>query len=284
VTIAMALAQHPDGENWPYMVRALPIVEGAAAQEVLIKLAQSDQVPEDPESVRQVILRGLMLRENGARRAIELLEKWTGQKLCEPEVPWDKALASWQKWFTEEYPDSPEPKLPVEAESNHWTYQELLSHLTGPQASQGMAARGAVLFEKAQCVKCHRHGDRGDTVGPDLTNVSRRFQKKEILESILFPSHVISDQYASKSVITKEGRRYMGMVAPAGDGSLVVLQINGEKVTVPEDAVEEVIRTKVSAMPEGLLNALTLEEIADLFAYLANPPRPAVTRRPTPMR
>jgi putative membrane-bound dehydrogenase-like protein len=284
VPIAMGLAQQPDGDNWAYLVRALPIVEGSAAQEVLTRLAQVDRVPEDPEAFRQVILRGLILRENGSRRAVELLEKWTGKTLSTPEDEWDKSLASWQEWFVKKYPDLPEPKLPRDAEQNHWAYQELLSFLTGPQASQGVASRGAMLFEKAQCARCHRYGDRGDTVGPDLTNISKRFQKKEILESILFPSHVISDQFASQTVVTERGKSFVGMVSPRGDGSLIVLQADGEKALIPADQVAETTRNKVSSMPEGLLNGLTIEEIADLFAYMGSPPRPEVTRRPARTR
>ena len=69
----------PDGENWPLLVRSLGIVEGMAAQEILLKLAEVDRTPNDPEAYRQVIIRGLMLRENGGREAAALLEKWTGQ-------------------------------------------------------------------------------------------------------------------------------------------------------------------------------------------------------------
>jgi putative heme-binding domain-containing protein len=221
-----------------------------------------------------------MLRENGSRKAVELLEKWTGQQLSQPEDDWEKALASWQAWFVERYPELPEPKLPRDEEQNHWAYQELLSFLTGSQASHGVAARGAALFEKAQCIRCHRFGDRGDTVGPDLTNISKRFQKKEILESILFPSQVISDQFASQTIVTKSGKTYVGMVSPRGDGSLIVLQVNGEKAHVREADVAESSRNKVSSMPDGLLNSLTIEEIADLFAFLASPPPAEVTRRP----
>ncbi len=144
-----------------------------------------------------------------------------------------------------------------------------------------MASRGAAIFEKAQCVKCHRFGTRGDTVGPDLTNVSKRFQTKEILESILFPSQVISDQYGSQTIITADGRSLSGMVAPGGNGTLVVLQANGEKLTIAEEDIEQRVRNKTSAMPDGLLNELTLDEIADLFGYLFSPPRKNVVRRPT---
>ena len=80
-SIAMGLAQQPEGENWPLLVRSLSIVEGTAAQEVLVKLAQVDQAPDEPEAYRQVILRGLMLRDNGGQQAVALLEKWTGQRL-----------------------------------------------------------------------------------------------------------------------------------------------------------------------------------------------------------
>ena len=118
-------------------------------------------------------------------------------------------------------------------------------------------------------------------MGPDLTNVSKRFQTKEILESILFPSQVISDQYGSQTIITVDGKTVSGMVAPSGDGSLVVLQANGEKLTIADEDVEQRVRNKTSAMPEGLLNELTLDEIADLFGYLFSPPREDVVRRPT---
>jgi putative membrane-bound dehydrogenase-like protein len=268
VPIAMALAQQPDGENWPRLVRSLGFVEGMAAQEILLKLAEVDRTPEDPEAYRQVIIRGLMLRENGGREASALLEKWTGQHPPEPTATWDVTMPTWQAWFAQTYPDLPEPELPKEPEQSHWTYQELLSYLTGPQHAAGNASRGSNVFEKAQCVKCHRFGQRGEVIGPDLTTVARRFQRKEILESILFPSQVISDQYATQSIVTTDGRTVTGMVSPVGDGSLIVLQANGEKLKLGKDEIEEAKRTKHSAMPDGLLNILTLEEVADLFAYL----------------
>ena len=151
---------------------------------------------------------------------------------------------------------------------NHWTYQELLSYLTGPEQTQGNANRGAAMFEKAGCVKCHRFDERGDSVGPDLTNIAKRFQRKEILESILYPSQVISDQFATQTISTTDGQTISGMVSPVGDGSLIVLQSDGKKMKLTKDEIDEIVRSKKSSMPEGLLNVLTLEEVGDLFAYL----------------
>jgi putative heme-binding domain-containing protein len=278
VTIAIGLAQQPGGENWPVLVRSLSIVEGSAAQEVLIKLATVEQKPDDPEAYRQAILRGLMLGDAGNRQAISLLEKWTGQKLEETSDA-KRQLAAWQAWFSETFPELPEAKLPVDTEQNNWTYHELLSYLTGPTASQGDATRGAVVFEKALCVKCHAYGERGERVGPDLTTVSLRFQKKEILESILFPSQVISDQFATHTMVLTDGKVIAGMTSPVGDGSVIVLDASGNKTTVQKDDVESISRSKVSAMPDGLLNKLSIEEVADLFSYLTSPPSTELAKR-----
>ena len=269
--IAMALAEHPDGENWQVLVRSLPIVDGSFAQQVLSKLATVDRTPDAPEAYRQAILRGLKLQDGGGQLAVALLEKWTAKKLTEPGAKLDASLAAWQKWFAETYPDQPEAKLPEESAANRWTFDELQSFLSSKEAAKGSASRGAAVFVKAQCAKCHRFGDHGEGVGPDLTTVSLRFQKKEILESILFPSQVISDQYASKSVQRIDGRVVWGIVAQQADGSVSVLQSDGTKLLVPKDDIDSISPIKKSVMPEGLLNPLTLEEIADLFAYLGRP-------------
>ncbi len=273
--LAMGLAQAPDGENWPVLLKSLSIVEGVAAQEVLNQLATVDQSPDDPEPIRLVILCGLKLGDGGAPLSLKLLKKWTGEDVAGSGDSWQAALEAWQTWFEEKYPDEPAPRLPEQTAESQWNYQELLGFLSNADGPKGDAARGAAVFQKAQCVKCHRFGNRGEGVGPDLSTVGQRFQRKEILESIVFPSHVISDQYASKSVVTTGGLTYTGLVAPAGDEAVTVLQSSGEKVTVKKEDIDEIQPSKKSAMPEGLLSQLSLDEIADLFAYLGNPAKAA---------
>lgn len=277
---AMGLAQQPDGENWDYLVRSLAVIDGPSAVEVLGKLTTVDTAPEEAEFYRQVILRGLSLKENGAIAAIALLEHWAETPVSKTGDTWDVALASWQKWFHEKYPSLPEAKLPEVSEDSKWKFEELLEFLTtGDGLTGGNATKGAMAFTKSQCVKCHRFGDRGERMGPDLSAVSKRFTRKEILESILFPSHVISDQFASKTVITTKGRQYTGIVTNGPDGEKIILQANGDKIAIRENDIDDIVPNKTSAMPAGLLNALTQEEIADLFAYLSVPAKETVVRR-----
>jgi putative heme-binding domain-containing protein len=253
-------------EDWALLVRSLSVVEGTTARDVLRALLGYNKRNDKPQELRQLILLGLKLGDNGGREAANLLNRWTHEHVSEAREPWQASLAAWQKWFIEKYPDQPEPVLPAEPEAQQ-VYAAVLDFLNSPQSHGGDPARGAGVFEKAQCVKCHRYGTRGEGIGPDLTNVSRRFQRKEILESVVFPSLVISDQFAGKTVVTADGKVYTGLVGESGE-ALVVLQTTGDKVSVAKKDVEQITPSKQSAMPAGLFNKLSQDEIADLFAYL----------------
>jgi putative heme-binding domain-containing protein len=284
-SVAVGLAQQPAGENWTYVLRSLSLLEAAAAKGVCNKLTDVDQAPQDAEPYRQAILLGLKMRKkdpevaDAAASALNLLYFWTGEELASGESE-DKQLAAWQKWFAAKYPNEPEAKLPADAETAKYSFDELLRYL-GSEEAQGQASRGASLFTRAQCAKCHRFGGAGESFGPDLTTIGSRFTRKELLESIVYPSHTISSQYASKVIRTTDGRTVSGLVIPGGAGETVVVQTNGEKVTLTAGDIEETLPSKVSSMPAGLLDPLTLEEIADLMAYLQGSGKsPALSRRP----
>ncbi len=147
----------------------------------------------------------------------------------------------------------------------------MLSYLESSAGQAGNPAKGAVVFKDALCMNCHRFGGRGESLGPDLTTVANRFQMKEILESVVYPSQVVSDQYKSQIVVAN-GRTYTGLAAKNPDGSVTVLQSDGKKAQIAAADIEETRPSKLSAMPEGLLNPLTLDQVADLFAYLVKGP------------
>ncbi len=279
--IAMGLAQTPTGENWPLLIRSIPVIEGRMAGEVLLKLASVDETPTEPEYIRQLILFGLRHENKTLRqRTIALLEHWTDDTAGGEKDSPESILTAWQGWFTEEYPDEPEARLPVPAETDKYTFDQLYKHITSEQGQSGDIANGAVVFNKSNCAKCHRFGGKGNDLGPDLTTVSRRFHQKEILESIIFPSHIISSQYLSKTVTTVEGQVHSGLTVPQPNGSIVVYNSEGRQLRIAKDEIDEIQPSKISSMPAGLLNELTLQEIADLFAYMKRAPRQDVARQP----
>jgi putative heme-binding domain-containing protein len=131
--------------------------------------------------------------------------------------------------------------------------------------------RGQAMFEQgAQCIACHRFGNEGGSVGPDLTAVSSRFKRHDILESIVLPSKVISEQYTNTIVRFKSGGGVIGRIVQESGDNVVVQpsMLSPEKVTVSKADIASREISKVSPMPEGLLNSLTRNDILDLLAYV----------------
>ena len=110
-------------------------------------------------------------------------------------------------------------------------------------------------------------GKEGEGVGPDLTDVAKKFDRRYILESILSPSKVISDQYRSTTVATVNGQVLNGLAVPQGD-RIVLLLSDGTKATMEKSEIESQAASLVSVMPEGLLDTLSKAEIADLLRFL----------------
>ena len=131
-------------------------------------------------------------------------------------------------------------------------------------------ARGKEVFTAAQCSQCHRFANAGGAVGPELTAISSRYGHRDILESILEPSKVISEQYINTLVIKKDGDDVTGRVVEENDQKLVLVTdaLKQTKVEVLKSDIATRKPSKISPMPEGLVNNFTQDEILDLIAYI----------------
>jgi putative heme-binding domain-containing protein len=130
--------------------------------------------------------------------------------------------------------------------------------------------KGKAAYEATQCAKCHRFANEGGSSGPDLSGLGARFQPIDVLEAIIHPSRVISDQYQTTDIVTKDGDVLVGHVEGEDDTGVNIRTnpLSAEVVTVAKNNIKERRPSKVSLMPEGSLDYLTQEEVLDLIAYL----------------
>jgi putative heme-binding domain-containing protein len=131
--------------------------------------------------------------------------------------------------------------------------------------------RGRRLFGEANCFACHRFDNEGGSQGPDLTGVSGRFSVRDLLESMVEPSKVISDQYAAVQISTTDGRVIVGRIVNlSGDSvSINTNMLDPNALTnVDRRKIESMEPSRVSMMPNGLLDVLKEDEINDLVAFL----------------
>ncbi|HEY2342914.1 MAG TPA: heme-binding protein [Chthoniobacteraceae bacterium] len=131
---------------------------------------------------------------------------------------------------------------------------------------------GKDAFAAAQCILCHRLGNEGGAVGPDLTAISARFSLHDILESIIDPSKVISEQYANEELTLKDGDLAVGRIVGDTDDKITLRPslLAPEMKDIKKSDIKSRQLSKVSPMPPALLSSLSKDDILDLLAYLAS--------------
>ncbi len=149
-----------------------------------------------------------------------------------------------------------------------WTQAEMEPHLAAVAVPERNLKRGRELF-KSQCAACHRYGAEGGVIGPDLTGIAGRFDRRTILESILDPWRVVADPYRYATATLKSGEIVSGRVL-GDDGTTLSLEVNpveaGVGRKVPRSEAGAIAFS--SQMLPGLANSFSQEELLDLLAFL----------------
>ena len=166
----------------------------------------------------------------------------------------------------------PTPKLTKPKKQRTFVKNWQLADLVGDleKASQGRSfAQGQDAVYASLCLMCHRMGEEGGSVGPDLTAVASRFSRQAILESILEPSKVISEQYANTDITLKDGTVFTGRIVSDTDEMIILRpsMLAPDTKEIRKADIRSKETSKVSPMMPGLMNTLTKEEILDLLAY-----------------
>ncbi|QDV50479.1 PVC-type heme-binding CxxCH protein [Gimesia fumaroli] len=142
-------------------------------------------------------------------------------------------------------------------------YKELL---TAERLQKADRVQGRALYEKT-CAKCHRLFGNGGTIGPDLTGANRT-NMDYLLENMVDPSALIPKGYEMVVVALEDGRILNGTIVRQTDQQLT-LQTQNEQLVLDRRQIEEMNQSKLSLMPEGQLDQLTKQQLADLIAYIA---------------
>ncbi len=133
--------------------------------------------------------------------------------------------------------------------------------------------RGLQAWEKANCNQCHVFAGHGVKLGPDLTDIGKRFKGRDLLKQILEPSTEINKDYQAVTILDTSGQQFSGVVAEEDEASVRLipnLLTPKKTIEVKKADIEVRQKSKVSSMPIGLINVLTKQEIADLISVLEN--------------
>lgn len=142
-----------------------------------------------------------------------------------------------------------------------------------PEIAGGDAARGKKIFfnETPGCYKCHQIHGEGGKIGPDLSGLINR-DYASVLKDIREPSAAINPDYVAEIVTLKSGEAQTGVIVKQTSDAITLGQTDGKTLEIPRAQITQMKPSKVSLMPEGLLNGLTDAQVADLMTFLLTTP------------
>ena len=163
---------------------------------------------------------------------------------------------------------------PPRGPGKQWTVDGIVEAVSKGN-SQPSFESGRNLYHASACAACHLFAGEGGAIGPDLSTVRNKFSVRELAESIVNPSAVISDQYGSSVVVTDKGVSHLGRVLEkrdpntgAGTIEIYTQDPGAAPIVLPESKVKSIEASTISQMPPGLVNGLNAGEVRDLISYL----------------
>ena len=138
-------------------------------------------------------------------------------------------------------------------------------------ALRGDAKRGRAVFlaeTGGQCVRCHRSHGEGRDYGPDLTDIRSKYDRATLLTHITQPNLLVAPEHRTHSVILRDDTELTGFLKSRTPTELLLRLEDGTDRRVLAAQVASTRESALSAMPDGLLGALTAQEVADLLEFL----------------
>jgi len=152
---------------------------------------------------------------------------------------------------------------------NTWTMTDF-ADLQIPRGEPAVS-RGMQAFVKARCNQCHVVAGHGVNLGPDLTQSIKKYQGQNLLKQVIEPSSEIHEKFQNHQFVLTDGRLISGVIVQETprEYHVVTNLLTPNTVTqVRKREVEQKTTSPISPMPDGLVNVLTRDEIADMLSFL----------------
>jgi len=148
--------------------------------------------------------------------------------------------------------------------------KERMGALALAAAKKGDPAVGRRNFEagKGACIACHKIGDVGNEVGPNLSKIGGIRVERELVESILFPSNSIARDYDLNSFQMTDGTSVLGLIKGRSAEGVTIVEASGQKRLLAQESIASSTQLTTSLMPSGLDAMFTEQELLDLVAFL----------------
>ena len=196
--------------------------------------------------------------KNGEIKAVQLLKSKTIQTTLIPDLA-TSIIGSKNEWVRKEAANYISTKKQLDKKTP--TLEALTSFKTN-------VAAGKKVFTNF-CILCHQANEIGYEFGPNLSEIGSKLPKVSLLEAIVHPSAGIGFGYEGWDLTTKDGGNFSGIITSKTDQELEMKFPGGGKLNFKTKNIKSLTQMKQSMMTEGLYKQMTLQDMANLLAYLS---------------
>ena len=132
---------------------------------------------------------------------------------------------------------------------------------------KGDERNGKSVFA-SRCASCHKVGQTGSTIGPELTSIGKKFDKTGLLDAIIHPSAAILLGYEPWLINTKDGSSFFGFLVSENKQAVVIKDVAGQQHTIATDKISSKQKQNKSVMPDPAVAGISEQELADVAGYL----------------
>lgn len=148
--------------------------------------------------------------------------------------------------------------------------QEVITRYQPVLALRGDATKGHEVY-RTICSTCHRKGDEGRDIGPNLATVGA-WSPEQLLTNILDPNREVAPNFMLYAVELKDGRALAGIIAAETETGVTLKSLDGTEQSFGRSEITTLKATGSSPMPEGLEGAVSMQQMADVIAFLRDAP------------
>ncbi len=137
-------------------------------------------------------------------------------------------------------------------------------------SQEGNAVAGKAVFNAptSLCATCHSIDGSASKLGPDLGTIGNKFEKHELIRSVIEPGATVAVGYGTTVVELTDGSSRAGVVQSITRDSVHLIGVDNVKVAIARKDIASQRTEAISLMPPGLHLAMEPQGFADLIAYL----------------
>ena len=115
---------------------------------------------------------------------------------------------------------------------------------------------------------CHKVGERGGDIGPNLSRIGQIRGWRDLLESTLYPSSTIVNSYETYTVVTRSGTPHTGIIHHETADTVTLRNARLEEISIPRAGIIRMEATPLSLMPQGLDKNIGDADFPHIIAFL----------------